>query len=213
MKSRITVEMKVDRKTVRHPEYIECKYDKQLYEKTAKDMYNYIDDVMIESDSDFRLQLRRIVNADKSRVKAVVDILKHHKSAIIFYNYNYELELLRQMCDDICLEYAEWNGHKHEPLPIGEKWVYLVQYTAGSEGWNCITTDTIIFYSLNYSYRTMEQSSGRIDRMNTPYIDLYYYYLLAPKSIDDAVLRCIKRKKTFNEKKYFEEQHNFFQVL
>ena len=213
LKSQITVEMRVDRKTIRHVKDIFCEYDKSLYEKTAKDMYNYIDDKMIESEPDFRIQLRRIVNGDKSRVERVIDILKEHKSAIIFYNYNYELDILRSMCIKLRIEYSEWNGHKHEKIPIGEKWVYLVQYTAGSEGWNCISTDTIIFYSLNYSYRTMEQACGRIDRMNTPYIDLYYYYLITPKTIDDAVLRCIKRKKTFNEKRYFEEQHNFFHAL
>ena len=204
LKRRITVDMNVDRSTVRHIEKVECKFDKDLYKRTADNMYNYLDDCMIESDSDYRLQLRRIINSDKSRIKAVNDIFIEHNKVIIFYNYNYELDILVDWCRKLDIPYSQWNGHKHEPICIGApNWVYLVQYTAGAEGWNCIFTDTMIFYSLNYSYRMMEQASGRIDRMNTPYKDLYYYQLVTPNTIDDAVLRCIKKKKVFNEKKYF----------
>lgn len=200
----IIIDMDMDRKTVRHAINVQCEYDKDLYLKTNKNMYNYLDDCMIESDSDFRIQLRRIVNSDKSRIKAVQDIFQEQHKVIIFYNYNYELDILESWCRKLDIPYSQWNGHKHEPICIGsENWVYLVQYTAGCEGWNCIHTDTIIFYSLNYSYRVMEQASGRIDRMNTPFKDLYYYQLVTPNTIDDAVLRCIKKKKVFNEKRYF----------
>lgn len=210
LKRRITVDMNVDRKTVRHLVNIECVYDKDLYKRTMDNMYNYLDDCMIESDSDYRLQLRRIINSDKSRIKAVNDIFIIHNKVIIFYNYNYELDILCDWCRKLDIPYSQWNGHKHEPICVGApNWVYLVQYAAGAEGWNCIFTDTMIFYSLNYSYRMMEQASGRIDRMNTPYKDLNYYQLVTPGTIDDAVLRCIKKKKIFNEKSS-SAKHNFF---
>ncbi len=125
-----------------------------------------------------------------------------HNRVIVFYNFDYELELLRNIDFGDDVEKAEWNGHKHQPIPDTKKWVYLVQYTAGCEGWNCIRTDTIIFYSQNYSYKVMAQATGRTDRLNTPYVDLYYYHLKSRAGIDLAIAKALKSKKKFNETKF-----------
>jgi SNF2 family DNA or RNA helicase len=146
--------------------------------------------------------LRRIVNSDPSRLSKLKEIVDYHMKVIIFYNYDYELEMLRQFCEDNKYIYSEWNGHKHQDIPDTDFWVYLVQYTAGAEGWNCISTNTIIFYSLNYSYKTNEQAKGRIDRINTPFINLYYYYLISKSGIDRAIQDCLYKKEDFNEKKF-----------
>ena len=142
---------------------------------------------------------------DESRLIALLEILDKHPKAIIFYNYDYELELLRGINNYIHpdFEIAEWNGHKHQPIPDGDRWVYLVQYNAGAEGWNCIRTDTIIFYSQNYSYKVMVQASGRIDRMNTPFVDLYFYHLKSHSSIDLAISKALTEKKKFNETRFY----------
>ena len=148
--------------------------------------------------------LRHIVNDDPSRYEAVKEILLERKKAIIFYNFDYELEGLRSLMGEMGWTYGEWNGHKHEEVPVGDEWAYLVQYTAGAEGWNCITTDTTIFFSQNYSYRATVQASGRIDRRNTPYKDLYYYHLKSRSDIDYAITRALSQKKNFNIRKYAE---------
>jgi hypothetical protein len=131
-----------------------------------------------------------------------MEIFEKHPRIIVFYNFDYELDILKHIYYGENVEIAEWNGHAHQPVPKGEKWVYLVQYTAGCEGWNCITTDTIIFYSQNYSYKVMAQASGRIDRLNTPYTDLYYYHLKSRSGIDLAISRALTEKKKFNERKF-----------
>lgn len=133
---------------------------------------------------------------------ATLEILEDHPKAIIFYSYDYELEILRSLGYSEGTEIAEWNGHKHQEIPTGDKWVYLVQYTAGCEGWNCITTDTIIFYSQQYSYKVATQAAGRIDRLNTLYQDLHYYHLKSFSGIDLAISKALNQKKNFNEGKF-----------
>lgn len=146
--------------------------------------------------------LRRIVNTDESRQLALLELFEKHPKMIIFYNFDYELDILRNIYYGEDVEVAEWNGHKHQPVPESDKWIYLVQYTAGAEGWNCIKTDTIVFYSQNYSYKIVQQSCGRIDRLNTPFTDLYYYHIKSRSGIDLAISKALRDKKKFNERKW-----------
>jgi superfamily II DNA or RNA helicase len=143
-----------------------------------------------------------VVNSEELRLQEVLKICEEHKRAIIFYNFDYELEGLRETLERKAIAYAEWNGHRHEPVPTGDRWAYLVQYTAEAEGWNCIETDTIIFFSQNYSYKIMIQSAGRIDRLNTPFKDLYYFHLLSHAPIDMAIRQALERKEDFNERTF-----------
>lgn len=194
LRNRILVDMPVVRDVEKHDIYKTCDYDRSLYKHVMSVRENPYTGEPIMNASELCLVLRRIVNSNETRIAAVKDILKDHPKAIIFYNFNYELEMLREAFPDA----QEWNGHKHEIIPVGDSWVYLVQYTAGAEGWNCITTDTIIFFSQNYSYKILIQSRGRIDRINTPYKDLYYYHLKSTASIDAAIAKALKNKKDFN---------------
>lgn len=196
------ITMSFDRKTVRHHEYVKVGYDETAYSLVHKKRWNVYENKPLENISETCYVLRKVVNSDPRRCEAVRNLLRKRPTSIIFYNYNYELELLRSLMGDIGMTYAEWNGQKHQDLPEGKRWVYLVQYTAGCEGWNCVTTDTIIFYSQNYSYKVFEQSCGRIDRLNTPYTDLYYYHIFSDADIDKAIRRCLKRKENFNEKAF-----------
>lgn len=199
----ITVEMEFARETEAHHRTIITKYDKQAYDMASRHRWNIYENLPLTDAGETCLLLRRIVNSDPDRLLELRKLLTDHDKAIVFYNFNYELELLRQTCDELGLLYSEWNGHKHEPILRSEdRWAYLVQYNAGAEGWNCTLTDTIIFYSQNYSYKIMVQAAGRIDRMNTPFKDLYYYHLRSNASIDRAIEYALRRKKNFNESKF-----------
>lgn len=212
LRNRILIDMDFNRKTVAHHEDIYASYDLIMYKnaiKTRRDPFTLIQDFYgnmiqkpIEQAAGLCYVLRRIVNTDISRQVALLEIFEKHPKMIVFYNFDYELEILKGLYYGNDVEVAEWNGHKHQPVPEGKRWVYLVQYTAGAEGWNCITTDTIVFFSQNYSYKIVEQSSGRIDRLNTPFIDLYYYHLKSRSGIDLAISKALKEKKKFNERKF-----------
>lgn len=200
----ILVNMKDKREAVEHHIEVLCKYNKELYRTIKKDRWDPYDKKPIEETGKLCYLERRVSNDDSSRIAEMRKLLEQNLKVIIFYNFDYELETLRELCDAMCIRYNEWNGHKHEPVPdegnLG--WAYLVQYAAGCEAWNCITTNVIIFYSQNYSYKVMTQSAGRINRMNTPFKDLYYYHLRSYSPIDLAIKRALALKKNFNEKSY-----------
>lgn len=198
----ILINMDFKRKTISHHEDVYVRYSIDKYKDVTKTRWNPYTNEPIVNAAELCYIWRKIVNTDESRQLALLEIFEKHPKLIVFYNFDYELEILRYLFKATGVEVAEWNGHCHQPIPTGKTWVYLVQYTAGCEGWNCITTDTIVFYSQNYSYKVMEQARGRIDRMNTPYIDLYYYHLKSRSGIDLAISRAINEKRKFNESKF-----------
>ena len=204
LRNSLLITMEFKRKTVAHHEDIFTTYDISKYKDLMRLRWNPWEDRPIETASELCTALRRVVNEDESRQIALLEILEDHPKAIIFYSHNYELDILRSLGYQDGTEIAEWNGHKHQEIPCGEQWVYLVQYTAGCEGWNCITTDTIIFYSQQYSYKVAVQASGRIDRLNTPYTDLYYYHFKSRSGIDLAISKALSQKKNFNEGKFID---------
>lgn len=203
----ILIDMDFDRPTVQHHNDIYVSYDVKKYKEAMKYRWDPYKNEPIQQASGLCYVLRRIVNEDESRYAALLELLENNPRAIIFYNFDYEREgLLHVMSeyvlDDEAFDVAEWSGHAHEKVPTSKKWVYLVQYTAGCEGWNCITTNCIIFFSQNYSYKVMTQAAGRIDRLNTKFVDLYYYHLKSRSGIDVAISKALNDKKKFNEKKW-----------
>ena len=202
LRERILINMDFKRITQSHHEDVYVSYDVATYRDATKNRWDPFKNEPIESASGLCYVWRKIVNTDVSRQVALLELFEKHPKMIVFYNYDYELEILRDLYYGADVEVAEWNGHKHQPIPEGDSWVYLVQYNAGAEGWNCIQTDTIVFYSQNYSYKIMQQSAGRIDRLNTPYLDLYYYHLKSRSGIDLGISRALKEKKDFNETRY-----------
>lgn len=206
-RKQILVNMDFIRDTCAHHEDIHVNYDVKSYKEITKKRWDPYKDAPIVNAANLCYVWRKVVNSDESRQHAVLEICDKHPRIIIFYNFDYELEILKNLRYPKGTKIAEWNGHEHEPIPKSKQWVYLIQYTAGCEGWNCISTDTIIFYSQNYSYKTMVQAAGRIDRLNTPYHDLYYFHLKSRAPIDLGISRALKGKKNFNERQYARNLH------
>lgn len=201
-RNNILVTMDFNRPTVSHHEDVFCSYDISKYKETSKTRWDPFKNEPIVNAAGLCYVWRKIVNTDESKQVALLELFEKHPRMIVFYNFNYELDILREVFGNLECKVGEWNGQLHQPVPTGKSWVYLVQYTAGAEGWNCITTDTIVFWSQNYSYKVMQQAAGRIDRLNTKFIDLYYYYLKSRSGIDLAISRALSQKRNFNEGKY-----------
>ena len=197
----LLVEMPYLMHTTRIIKEIEVEYDEVTFRKAVKDRWNPYTNKPVRDVAELFRVMRRIVNSDASRLRVVKTLLEEHNRLIVFYNYDYELEILRSL-GGFGVEVAEWNGHKHQPIPLSEKWVYLVQYVAGAESWNCIETDAMCFWSLTYSWKNFHQAMGRIDRLNTPFTELYYYILMSKSIVDLAVRRSLKGKKLFNERRW-----------
>ena len=210
LRDKVLIDMDFDRPTVQHHEDVYCRYDIALYKDTIRNRWDPYKNEPIQQAAGLCYALRKIVNSDESRQVALLELLEDHPKSIIFYNFDYERDILLNLGYEEGTEIAEWSGHAHQPIPTGDKWVYLVNYQAGAEGWNSITTDTIIFYSQNYSYKILTQAAGRIDRLNTKFIDLYYYHLKTRSGIDLAISKALKEKKTFNEGRYVERNTNWY---
>lgn len=201
-RNRILVNMTYDKPAVQKHETLSVLYDVTEYKRLMRERWDAAANEPVENASKLCYLLRKVANESSDRQAKVLEICAIHPKAIIFYNFDYELELLKALPYENGTKIAEWNGHRHQSIPEGERWVYLVNYMAGAEGWNCVETDTVIFYSLNYSYKTMVQAAGRIDRLNTPFRELYYYQLKSSAPIDLAISRALKQKRNFDESRF-----------
>ena len=207
LRAKVLVDMPYSRKTVRHRHSIPVLYDEGLYDTIKKTRFDPWKEEPLQNAGSLWYLLRKVTNSHDSRLEEVLKLTRRHKRLIIFYNFDYEVEILRRLGERLDgWVIHEWNGHKHEQVPEGERWLYLVNYMAGAEAWNCTETDAMVFWSLNYSYRVMEQSEGRIDRLNTPYKDLYYYRLISSSPVDRVINKALLNKKSFNESAYLEKE-------
>lgn len=202
LRDRIMVNMEYYHDIRKHNEDVSCTYDIQMYKDVMRNRWDPFKEEPIRDAGGLCYVLRRVVNSDESRQVRLLEIMEEHPRVIVFYNFNYERKILLNLAYPEGTEVAEWSGNAHQPIPEGKKWIYLVQYTAGCEGWNAITTNCIVFYSQNYSYKVVTQAAGRIDRLNTPYDDLYYYYFRSRSGIDLAISRALSQKKKFNERRW-----------
>lgn len=203
LRDSILIDMDFNRNTVQHHEDVWCNYSHLEYRAFIKERFNIWTNEPVKNAAELCYGMRRIVNEDTDRQVKLMEIFEDHPKLIIFYNYDYEREILLNLFENVdgC-KIGEWNGHAHNEVPNGPEWVYLVQYNAGAEGWNCITTDTIVFFSQTYSYKQLQQACGRIDRLNTRFVDLYYFHLKSRSGIDAAISRALSNKKKFNEGAY-----------
>jgi len=203
LRNEVLVEMPYLKHTTKNTNWMDVSYDESLYTQVVKNRWHVYEDRPLKDISEMFRVMRKVVNTDPSRLEMVHCLMKCHPRLVIFYNFNYELEILRSLSRYIGV--FEWNGHQKDPVPQEDRWVYLVQYVAGAEAWNCTSTNAMILYSLTYSYKNFVQAQGRIDRLDTEFDVLYYYMLTSNSTIDLSVRKSLGQKRSFNEKKFITE--------
>lgn len=203
LRNAVLVEMPYQRHTTRVCTDVLVEYDQDLYNRVVKQRWHVYEDRPLRDVAEMFFVLRRVCYSDPSRLNALIRLWRDNPRLVVFYNFDYELEILRTLSRWLSTDeaIAEWNGHKHEDIPDTPRWVYLVQYVAGSESWNCTVTNVEVTYSDTYSYRNWDQAHGRIDRLDTPFSDLFYYHLRSLAGIDGATKKSLDEKKIFNEHK------------
>lgn len=202
LRNHLLVEMPYLRHTTRRVADIKCDYDEEKLQEALKKRWHPYEKRPLRDVGELFLVSRKIVNSSSSRARAVRLLMKKHPRLVVFYNFDYEREILLNLSSSVSgITIREWSGHRHEAVPDTDRWLYIVQYQAGAEGWNCVTTNAMCFYSLTYSYKMWHQAFGRIDRLNTPYRELFYYVLVSDSWIDKAIYRALKAKRNFNESK------------
>lgn len=209
-RSMLLVEMPYVKHTERHLEYVKTAYDFELVRRAQKDRWHVYEDRPIEDVAELFRVVRQIGSTDPSRLQALCELMDVHPRIIVFYNFNYERDILRSLGNVI--EVAEYNGEVKDPVPSGDRWLYIVQYIAGAEGWNCTATDAMVFWSLTYSWKQFEQAQGRIDRLNTKYKHLFYYALFAPTFVERHVKAALETKQNFNERVFYDQYPDLIKI-
>lgn len=207
LRNKVLVEMPYKKHTQRIMNYLQTGYDQEMWNMAVKERRHPWENRPIREIGELFRVMRRIVNEDPSKLEQLRDLMKIHPKLIVFYNFDYELEMLRTLESEIPI--GEWNGHKKTEIPSTDRWLYLVQYQAGAEGWNCVETNAMVLYSLTYSYKNFQQALGRIDRLNTSFVELYYYILATSAPIDSAIRRNLREKRNFNEREFAKKLENW----
>jgi hypothetical protein len=197
-RDQISIHMDYVPHTTRRNFKIILPYDETKSDIVRKRKWNVFTDKPVKGITEAVYLLRRVSNSDESRQAQLLKLIKEHPKLIVFYSFDYELDILKKVCAHADVVFGERNGHKHDPQPSGNRWVYLVNYMSGAEGWNCIDSDTIVFYSQQYSFKILEQASGRIDRQNTKFRTLNYFHFMSESWIDNEIRHSLDRKQDFN---------------
>lgn len=115
------------------------------------------------------------------------DMLEETERVIVVYQYQYDLQQLKQ------LKY-KWTT---DPSEFPENQILFLQY-GQSEGLNLQYCNQMIFYSYDYSFLNYEQMTGRIYR-NGQKNNVVYTILISRGTIEEKIWWAISNKKSKDE--------------
>jgi hypothetical protein len=94
-RNQILVDMPYPKMTTRHESTIWVPHNEKLVEEVTKSRWHLYYDRPIRDIAELYSVRRRVINSDPGRVEALRKLLKDWPRQVVFYNFDYELELLR----------------------------------------------------------------------------------------------------------------------
>lgn len=140
------------------------------------------------------------------KISALRDLLTEIKEkTVIFCRFRHSIDRVSQLCDEMGISAYIYDGRtKDKELYLkynsDDTQIWIAQLQK-SEGYSIPSAQYCIFYELDYSRKNHIQSRGRILRATGADHDcIFYIYLLAKKTIDEAVYKTLQ-EKDFNSEK------------
>lgn len=140
---------------------------------------------------------------------ALKDLLESSDDRIIiFYNFNNELDSIKELCEELNRPVSEVNGQVKDLTNWNEQnnTVLLGQYQAASMGLNLQQANKIIYFTPPLSSELFEQSKKRTHRIGQKET-CFYYELICRNSIEEKIYKTLEMRKDFTDS-LFEEVEN-----
>lgn len=184
--------------------FIDVKVDEtKEYKKFKKTSIVTVEDTELVGDTTLtKLLYSRMLcgHFNKEKLSAFEDLLEStNDRLIVFYNFNSELERLKEICEKFDKPTSEVNGAKHDLTNYNDcdNSVTLVQYQAGSMGINLQLSNKIIYFTPPLSSELFEQSKKRIHRIGQNH-PCFYYQLKC--GIEEKIYGTLAMRKDYTDK-------------
>lgn len=179
--------------------YIDVRVDtSKEYKQFMKDSIITINDTELIGDTSltkllYARQLCGMYSQDKLR--AFSELLESTSDRlIVFYNFDYEYELLRHACELIERAYSTINGKAHDLYAYENEIdsVTFCQYQAASMGLNLQKANKIIYFSPTLRCEHWMQSQKRIHRIGQNK-SCFYYKMIVKNSVEEKIYEALER--------------------
>lgn len=141
---------------------------------------------------------RQVCKEPFERLQAILET-HNNERVVIFYNYNKELEMLKQLLTKLKRPTSEYNGARKDLKEFKGKYngVVLAHYKSASTGINdFVITNIMVFNSLPLSSIELTQSKGRIDRHKQTKKPMYYF-IIPDTPVEKKIFETVTNGKDF----------------
>lgn len=137
----------------------------------------------------------------REKLQAFKDLLSSTEDrVIVFYNFNEELERLKEIIIDLERPFSQVNGHVKDTKAYEEadNSVTLIQYQAGAMGLDFQKANKVIYFTLPLMSELFEQSKKRTHRIGQTR-PCFYYILTVKNSVECRIKETLEMRKDYTD--------------